>query len=31
MDPERINHNLAGSQMGQNYDGILVKVLNVRR
>ena len=23
--------NLAGNQMGQNYDGLLVEVLNVRR
>ena len=23
--------NLAGNQMRQNYDGLLVKVLNVRR
>ena len=35
-DPESINHmpicwNLAGNQLGQNYDGLLVKVLNVRK
>ena len=35
-DSERINHmtfcwSQAGHQMGQNYDGLLIKVLNVRR
>ena len=35
-DSERINNvpicwNLAGNQMEQNYDGLLIKVLNVRR
>ena len=35
IHPERINHmpicrNLVGNQMGQNYGGLLVKVLNIR-
>ena len=35
-DQERINHmpvceDLAGNQMRQNYDGLLVKAFNVRR
>ena len=35
-DPERVNHmpfrwSQEGNQMGQNYDGLLIKVLNVRR
>ena len=35
-DLERVIHmpicwNLARTQMGQNYDGLIVQVLNVRR